>query len=313
MIRYTYPWVFDYLYIVLITLGIVLGYTIYRRRKLLKIINVRDNIWWYLIQLSKIASITLLFISASLPIMVRSVTQTTTGAVDKEEVSTIVANMTALHVLIVDESKSMLYRDETNITRYERALDFVKMYLSSLSPYDQVMIIGFAEYPRKICIGNATQCMLKINDIVAGKKYSSISTAVGYAYTYVSAAQYPAVFVIVSDGAFNAGGDPYEAIRSINSSGYPVLFVRVGFDQRANDLMNRLETSGIKVIYVNQFTQSLIQKLVAEASRELRVEAFITKRLLEIKIVREETDPSPTFILISTSFLLFIASRLEGY
>ena len=133
----------------------------------------------------------------SVPVYSHVVEKYVPASTSSPQVISVLANLTALHVLIIDESKSMLYTDQGNTTRFQEALNFTIKYLSSLSKNDKVMIIGFAENPRKICIGTPKYCMLKLSKLEPGKEYTSISTAIGYAYTYADAAQYPAVFVIL--------------------------------------------------------------------------------------------------------------------
>ncbi len=313
MIKPMYPWILDYTYIVLAVFISLFIYIAIRRRRVLKTVKAKDSILWYIVQIVKIVALILLFIALSVPVEIHTTYKEVQGLIEKNKVSSLVKNMTALHVLIVDESKSMLYTDGTNITRFTHALKFINNYLNALSKSDKVMIIGFAEYPRKICVGNITYCRSMLYKLEPGKKYSSISAAIGYAYTYVSASQYPAVFVIISDGAYNAGGDPYETIYQVNQSGYPVLFVRVGLDRRANKLETELESSNILVINVNQFTEKLVKQLAKNAARELRVEAFIAKKLLEIKVLYHDINPYPTVSLLLGGLILFTISRIEGY
>lgn len=315
MIKFLNPEILNYTPLIIVFSISLFIYILYNRRKTIKLIKVHDNWMWYVFQILKILAIITLFISLSLPVEVGIVYKKLYTGFGREDISSIIYNLTALHVILIDESKSMLYIDnrEDNITRFEYALNFTKKYLNSLAEHDQVMIVGFSEDARKICIGNASYCRSQLYKLSPGKKYTGLNTALGYIYSYVTAAQYPAVIVIVSDGAYNYGGDPYDTIVHINKTGYPVLFVRIGLDRRANGLVQRLESSNIKVISVNQFTEKLIDQLAQDASREMRVKAFIAKKILEVKISYEDMNPYPTVALIVSSLVLFIVSRLEGY
>lgn len=313
MIRFLNPWILNYLYMAIILGTIFFLYAYLNRRKLLKLIRTTDSIYWYIIQFLKILALILLFTSMSIPVASHIVEKYVPASPYSPEILNIVANITALHIIIIDESKSMLYTDQSNITRFEQAINFTIKYLRSLSNIDKVMIIGFAEEPRKICIGTPIFCLNKLSELEPGKEYTSISTAIGYAYTYANAAQYPAVIVIVSDGAYNKGGDPYDAIIEVNKSGYPVLFVRIGLDPRANNLILRLKESNIKTISVNDFTTNLIDELAKEASREMRIQAFIARKVLEVKVLYEEIDPTPTLALLVSSLILLLITRIEGF
>lgn len=313
MIKLLHPEMTNIMIIIIPILTLLYIYVYSRRRTLLKLLNQRDNILWHIIQASKIASIILLLLASTLPVSVQTIQFTVHGNPEETEIKRVMYNITALHVLLIDESKSMQYTDGTNITRFVRALNFTYRYMNYLSPKDKLLIIGFSEYPRKICLGNITFCHPKLLELSPDKRYSDLSAALAYAYSYVTASQYPAIIVIVSDGAYNEGGDPYDEIVSINKSGYPVLFVRIGLDKRADQLVEELTASNIYVININQFTEKLLNKLTEDAARQMRLEAFISKKLLEVKVSKEVVYPYPTIYLLVASLVLFLASRIEGY
>lgn len=313
MIKLLHPEMINFTLITAPLLIFLYIYVYFKRRYLLKLLRQKDNILWHIIQFFKIASIILLLVASAFPVYVETIRFTVRGDPEETEIKRIMYNMTALHVLIIDESKSMQYTDGTNITRFVRALNFTYEYMNYLSPKDKLLIIGFAEYPRKICLGNISHCRSKLPELAPDKSYSDLSAAIAYAYSYVTASQYPAVIVIISDGAYNEGGDPYDQIVSINKSGYPVLFVRVGLDRRADQLVNKLIASNIYVININQFTEKLLNKLTEDAARQVRLEAFISKELLEVVVSKEIVNPYPAVYLLVASLVLFLISHIEGY
>ncbi len=313
MIKLLHPEIIPYIIPLIIALILAYLYVYMKRRRILRITMNKDHILWHVIQLLKITSIILLLIAAAMPVHIGKVEQVVPGNPEKTEIRNIIYNITALHVLLIDESKSMMYKDNTNTSRYILALNFTYEYLKHLSPKDKLLIIGFAEYPEKICLGNITYCKIRLSQLRFDKRFTDISDALAYAYSYVTAAQYPAIIVIISDGAYNEGGDPLNDIVSINKSGYPVLFVRVGLDPRADKLVNELINSKIYVINANEYTEKLIHDLARDAAQKLRLEAFIAKKLLEVKITREVIDPYPTIILLILGLATYVSSRIEGY
>lgn len=297
---------------------LLLLFSILKRRNLTRLIGVKDSWLWYTIQSLKIVALISLILASGVPVRTYTVEKVVYGTVESEKLYSIVENLTAIHVIIVDESYSMLYTDGSNYTRFHYAMRFIENYLNHLHPSDQVLIIGFAKDPVKICLGNVSTCRGELRRLNPTKRYSNLSGALSYAYSYAEASQYPAILVVVSDGAFNYGGDPFNTILFINQSGYPVLFVRVGLDRRANDLVAKLVTNGFRVFNVNQYVEETmdkesLMKLISRTIRELRTEAFIRRRFLTIKIPVEEMDLTPTIVLLALGLLTYVTSRIEGF
>lgn len=289
-----------------------------KRRGLTRLIGVKESWLWYVIQSLKILALLSFIVASGVPVRSVIAEKIVQGMVESEKLYSIVENLTAVHVIIVDESRSMLYTDGSNYTRFQYALKFIESYLDQLYPGDQVLIIGFAKDPVKICVGNASTCRGELEKLNPTKRYSNLSGALSYAYNYAEASQYPAIFVVVSDGVYNYGGDPYNVFLFVNQSGYPVLFVRVGLDHRANEFVSKLTTSGFKVFNINPHVEEAmdresLMKLVSRTVRELRTEAFIRRRLLTIKIPVEERDLAPTLTLLVVGLVAYLTSRTEGF
>ena len=268
---------------------------------------------WHIIQVLKVLALILIVIASTVPVQEKMIEENVIGQFTPEELKRHVFNISALHVILVDISRSMSYKDEDNTTRLEIALDFVKTYLNLLSRNDLVMLIEFAKEPRRICIGNVSVCISSVNKIRGYENYTSITNALVYAYDYAKAAQVPAIFVIVSDGAYNYGGNPIDSIVMINKSGYPVLFVRVGLDPRANDFVTELEANNIKILNANKYTFNSLRETIMHLSWELKVDAFARKGNVQVIVEKKEFDPYPTLVLVALAAILFIASRIEGY
>lgn len=312
MIKLLNPLALKYLYISIGFCIVIFIYLTIRRRRFVKQLGLSDSIYWYIIQLFKVMGIILLVLAMTIPVSIHIREKHLPLEELSPEVKSILENLTTLHVLIVDESLSMLYIEEANTSRYNYVVEFIEEYLKQLPINDIVLITGFAEDSRIICVGKPSYCIGKLSEIKPGRNYTNIDEALGYAKTYADASQYPSVFIVVSDGVYTKGGDPINTVLFINET-YPVLFVRIGLDPRANNLVLRLQETGIRVLSINRYTKLTIFQQLPRIVEEMRIQSFITKKILEIKTIYEDTDPYPTLLLITTSCLLFVASRIEGF
>lgn len=301
-----------YVYVATIVFIAIFIYVAIRRRYFIKQLGLSDNTYWYIIQLLKIIALVLLVFAITTPVSIQIREKYLPIEELNPEIKTVLKNLTVLHVIIIDESLSMLYTDEYNIPRSNYSIEFVRKYLEYVQNNDIAMIISFAEEPRIICTGKSSFCNELLIRIRFGKNYTDIVKAIYYAKVYADASQYPSVFIIVSDGAHNRGGDPVEAITSINKT-YPVLFTRICFDPRANYLIYKLQESGLKVISLNMYTKQSIYNQLPDIINDLRLKSFIAKKILEVKTIYEEADPYPTLFLLITSCVLIIVSKIEGF
>lgn len=318
-IKILYPETILVLSLSVLPTAIILTYfSAVKRRVLLRMIRIKDSQLWYLFQSMKILSITLLIIASGVPVNTHRVIKQMDVNVEEKRLQEIIANLTVLHVVLIDESYSMNYMDIANTTRFELATRFVESYLDALHSNDQVLLIGFAKEPRLVCYGNVSACRDKIGEFSPSRRFTNIAGAITYAYTYVEASQMPAVILVVTDAAFTYGGYPYEAISIVNKTGYPIVFVKIGFDNRGDRLISDLVSSGIKVLYVNKYViepiePQLFNRIMKETVRELRGEAFTRRKYILMNIPVEEKDISPTIAMLLTSLLVFLLTRFEGY
>lgn len=312
MISLLNPNALTYTYIALAVYVAVFAYLAIRRKKFIKRIGLSDNIYWYIIQFAKITAAIILVSAMSMPVSARIYEKHLPLEELNPGIRNILENLTVLHVVIVDESISMLYMDENNVQRSIFAFEFIENYLKNTPFNDIVLIIGFADKPRTICVGKPSYCLKMLGEIKPGRNYTDIVEAVDYAKKYADASQYPSIFVIVSDGAHNRGGDPVETLTSVNKT-YPVLFTRIDLDPRANSIVLKLQENGIRVFSMNKYTRLLIAEKLPSTIHDLRLVSFISKRLLEVRTTYEDYDPYPTMLLLITSCILLVASRIEGF
>lgn len=303
---------------VLPTAIILTYFSAVKRRVMLRMIRVKDSPLWYLFQSMKILSLILLILASGVPVNTYRVVKQMDVNVEERKLQDIIANLTVLHVVLIDESYSMSYVDISNMTRFELAARFVENYLNALHNRDHILLIGFAKEPRLICYGNVSVCRDRLKELSPTRRYTNIAGAITYAYTYVEASQMPAVILVVTDAAFTYGGDPYEAIFIVNKTGYPVVFVKIGFDNRGDRLVSDLVSSGIKVLYINKYvTESidpgLLSKVMKDTVKELRGEAFVRRRYIVMNIPVEEKDITPTIAMLLISLVVFLLTRFEGY
>ncbi len=313
MTSYLNPVILNYYPLLIAVIAIFIIYSYYNRRKLLQMTNSRDNIYWYIFTGLKILLLIILFLAAASPVELRTRVVNVTGTAVLEEAKSIMVNVSMIHAVLIDVSKSMLYTDNDNITRFQEALNVAKDYLRLLSnTSEKVMLIAFSGTVNKTCICSPATALKKLDSLKAGEKYTSISAALTYTLNYLRAAQLPAVIVIISDGANNYGGEPYNAFLEANESGYPVVFIRVGFDERANSLIYWLQLHGFRVYSYNEYTRSVFKDLLKKEIWEIRVDAFHAKNLLQLETRIQEVDPSPTILLLTIAIILAVVIKLEG-
>uniref|UniRef100_A0A7C4D9B4 VWA domain-containing protein n=1 Tax=Staphylothermus marinus TaxID=2280 RepID=A0A7C4D9B4_STAMA len=312
MISFLNPDALIYVYIVLAIYSIVFIYLAFRRKRFMKLIGLKDSLHWYLIQFIKLTALILIVLALSTPVSIHLREKYFFVEEIGSEFKNVLENLTVLHVLIVDESLSMLYTDGNNNSRINYAIDFIEKYLKHVSLNDLVMITGFAENSEIKCIGRSSYCLEKLSSIRAGRNYTDIAGAIDFAKTYADASQYPSVFVIISDGVHNKGKDPFEKIISVKEY-YPVLFVRIGLDPRANNFVFRIQESGVRSVSMNVYTNQTVLQQLPIIIDELRLESFIAKKILRIKTMYEEYEPYPILFLLLTSCVLIIISRIEGF
>ncbi len=219
------------------------------------------------------------------------------------------AKLPVAHVILIDVSKSMSYQ-EGGVTRLELAKEFVADYLKYLGPRDRVVVAVFCGNVTTYCRGYARECLLNITGVSCCCRYTAIGDAIAYAIGNYRATDMPNVIVVVSDGANNYGGDPVDAALVANESRLPVVFIRVGVDPRANELIARLKDANVKVFSVNQFSFDMIDDIAKEAFREAKFSAL--KASGKAFIIVEDYDFTPIDILLVATIALLIVIGLEG-
>lgn len=221
-----------------------------------------------LLPVARISAVILLALAASSPYIVvyRSV-EVSVENVDR------VTGMPVMHILLLDESKSMGYTDGAlgGSTRMEEARGFIEEYLNSLGD-DNVTIILFSANLTTLCEG-VEQCLSSIQTVKPGRKYSAIGDALTVAALKASISRIPSVIVLVSDGGWNYGADPRDVARTLGNA-TPVIFVRVGSDPRAAVLREAAGLGGYKLYNIDEFSLKALKDLVDEVRREARYEAL---------------------------------------
>ncbi len=313
MTSFLNPTILNYYPVLIVFIALLFFYAYHNRRKLLRITGTKDNIYWYMFTGAKILLVILLFIAAAAPVNIVERKVNVTGRAILEEARAVMVNVSLIHAVLIDVSKSMLYTDNDNITRFEEALEAARDYIELLNKTsEKVMLIKFSGTVNKTCICSPGEALKKLETLKAGEKYTSMTSALTYTLNYLKIAQLPAVILVISDGANNYGGEPYNAFLEANRSGYPVVFIRVGFDERANKLVRWLKSNGFRVYSYNEYTKDLVEKLIKRDIWSIRVDAFYAKKIIRLETGVREIDPSPSMIILLTAIILAVIIKLEG-
>ncbi len=305
MISFSYPQVLI-LYAIVIPLLIYFVIRIIRRWRLLRILSYKPSRLSKVFLALKIAAPLLLVLAAASPYTISYSYIYLSNAEDIMEYNN---QLDVMHVLLVDVSKSMLYRDN-GVSRIEYAKEFIEKYLGFLGKGDRVAIVLFSGNVSLLCNGTVEKCLPYIASIKAGQRYTAIGDAISFAVSLSKAQQLPAVAVVVSDLAWNYGGEPVEAVDYARENHVPVVFVRIGIDPRALRVTASLKDRGIRIYSVSDITKELIDEIAKEAMAEAKYEAL--KLAGQNFIAVPSYDYTLSRLALLLSLLTILASLVEG-
>ncbi len=212
----------------------------------------------------------------------------------------------ARFIFLIDVSPSM-YREN----RIEQAIRACKSFLKNLNVSDQVVIAVFGGKVREIYSGDSEGALKVIGMVKEYEiKYTSISSALGWAQGLVRASGIPGVVIVLTDGANNYGGDPVQAAWVINASGTPVVFVKVGNDPRGIPLFHKLSSKGILVLDTNDLDKESLEMIAKKIVIDTKLNTLISHGKNKINLYRK--DYSLTIILYSLAIALSLFTRIEG-
>ena len=212
----------------------------------------------------------------------------------------------ARFIFLVDVSPSM-YREN----RIEQAISTCKAFLEKLNVSDQVVIAVFGGEVKEVFRGDRDNALKLIDKIKEYEiKYTSISTALGWAQGLIKASGIPGVVIVLTDGANNYGGDPVQAALAINASGTPVVFIKTGNDPRGIPFFNKLSIRGILVIDSSELDKESLEMIVEKTVIDSKLNTLVSHGKNKIKLYRK--DYVPTVILYSLAIVSLLLTRIEG-
>ncbi len=284
---------------------------IHLRRALLSKAYIVDTLknssrWYKTLLLIKIVLYLLIPIVIARPAIV---TYSYIGIDSVNDVITYNNELPITHIILIDVSKSMSYR-EVLVDRLSLAKKFIEKYLSHLGSRDNVVIISFAKETSVLCQGNKTVCIGKLSQLREFKEYSAIGDAIVYGLNYARASSLPSVIVVVSDGAWNYGSNPIHVVSNLNKSKTPLAFIRVGTDPRANKLIQFLKERNFMVYSVGEVNEEVLDTIIKEAYSEIKLTTL--KYSGKSYILYEELDYRLFYLLILILLVLSLMYLLEG-
>ncbi len=181
------------------------------------------------------------------------------------------AEARAIHVILIDDSRSMSYR-EGLYTRLDQAKKIVREYLESMGPGDRVIIYSFHSRVEKLCEGTPQECIGALDLLTGSKRYTALGTAIGQIQAARSAGL-PVVGVVVSDGGHNYGPPPDSVARGLGDA--VVALVRVGSDPRGGLLKELAAHDNILYYDASRVSaEGIVEDLAKDLYRTTKVEAL---------------------------------------
>jgi len=274
-----------------------------RRQALSNIYGVRLGHKPLFYTILKILAIASLLIAIANPVLVYTKTIEISSP---EELVKYSGKLPVHYIVLIDVSPSM-YREN----RLGEAYKALKAIASSLNKTDYLTIAVFGGEVVKIYSGKASEYNVSGTDLSEYNiTYTAISHALGWANAYSKTTGLPSIVVVITDGANNYGGDPVEATMSMNSSGTPVVYVRVGNDPRGYPLFNELRSKGITVVNAHELDAEALYNLLAKALIESKYKALVKTGRSYVEV--EEKIGLPTHVLLAIALASLIISRIEG-
>ena len=266
--------------------------------------------WPFLFVFAKFATAVLICVAAAQPYVLTYTYVTVTP----ENILYINATSTRL-VLFLDISASMGYTD-TYPSRISNAVELVeKIIVTATSRGDYVDVYVFSDKVEPLCISinssTVDSCMAKIRGINL-KKYSAIGDAFIYGYMYAKASRMPAAILVITDGAYNYGSSPLEALQSIKSSRIPVALILVGNDPRSHELEQYCKENGIPIYRVSMGSgeEEALRYVSERLFSELKFEALAVSGQTNVQVPVK--DYTVQLYLLALLVPLFILSMAEG-
>ena len=254
-----------------------------------------------LLDLIKVLILVLLLIALANP----SIVYSKKIVVDNEEKLVKYSGKLPVHAIILVDVSPSMHRGN----RLAEAQQAIRFIVASLNKTDYLTIAVFGKEVNMVYNGKPTG-FKSLNLSSYEIKYTSIPNALGWASGYAKITGLPSIVFIISDGANNYGGDPLEAILSMNASGTPVVFIKTGDDPRAYSLISELTRKDIPVLDIHMLDQASIKYLIEKAVLEAKLDTLVSSG--KSYVVVEEKIPLPRYLFLVTALILLVLSRVEG-
>ncbi len=304
MIVFENPFLLILLVPIFLLYGYILNKTIRNRKILANTLNYPfKTVLRTVIDAAKIVAPILLILALTTPVLIHEYKV----IIDTpEKLVKYSGELPARFIFLIDVSPSM-YREK----RIDQAISACKAFLEHLNISDQVVIAVFGGEVREIYIGDREGALKVIGTIKEYEiKYTSISSALGWAQGLVRASGIPGVVVVLTDGANNYGGDPVQAAWIVNTSGTPVVFIKVGNDPRGIPLFHKLSSKGILVLNTNNLDKESLEMIVEKTVIDTKLNTLVNHGKNKINLYRK--DYTLTIILYSLVIALLLFTRIEG-
>ncbi len=212
------------------------------------------------------------------------------------------------HIIVVDVSKSMNYRD-LGESRIDAARSLIAKYLRELGAGDNVTIMTFSSNITTLCSGSPEECMKALSRPKAGEKYSALGDALARGVLEARVSGIPGVVVLVSDGGWNYGSDPRQVAERYRGTA-PVVLVRVGHDPRATVMEEAAAIMKARLFDLNEFSLKAINDTVSELYMQAKYTALTRAGRTSIRVAYRSYYASSILGVLGAFFL--IASLREG-
>ena len=304
MIVFEHPFLLILLVPILLLYGYILNKTIRNRKILASTLNYPfKTVLRTVIDAAKIVAPILLVLALTTPVLIHEYQV----IIDTpEKLVKYSGELPARFIFLIDVSPSM-YREN----RIDQAISTCKAFLEKLNVSDQVVIAVFGGEVREIYMGDPNGALKIIGAIKKYEiKYTSISSALGWAQGLIKASGIPGVVIVLTDGANNYGGDPVQAAWIINASGTPVVFIKVGNDPRGIPLFHKLSSKGILVLNANNLDKESLEMIAEKTVIDTKLDTLVNHGKNKINLYRK--DYTLTIILYSLTIGLLLFTRIEG-
>ena len=301
MIGFEYPWLLLALAPTLPTLLLLMARSRGSVRRMLSLVGGRSSRILTGLQLLRIVAAIMLAMSAA-GVYTVSIVYVDADSVPAE----YLAEAKAIHVILVDDSRSMSYREGLH-TRLDQAKKIVKEYLESMGPGDRVILYSFHSRVEKLCEGTPQECINALDLLTGSRRYTALGTAIGQVQAARSAGL-PVVGVVVTDGGHNYGPPPESVVQGLGDT--VVALVRVGSDPRG-ELLKDLAAHG-NILYYDASrvsAEGIVEDLAKDLYRTAKVEALAGGRGTVPVATRDYTL---TAVMAALAGILLALSMVAG-